>query len=77
MNAGTWNCKELGGSTEALSLLLKIRDAYVASRRAKGVDASRDLTTRAAFGLIGSSGLKCLSKRGILHIRAGQSISGA
>ena len=36
MNAGTWNCKELGGSTEALSLLLKIRDAYVASRRAKG-----------------------------------------
>ena len=36
MNAGTWNCKELGGGAEALSPMLKIRDAYVASRRAKG-----------------------------------------
>ena len=36
MNAGTWNCKDLGGGAEALNPLLKIREAYVGSRRAKG-----------------------------------------
>ena len=39
MNAITWNCKELGGGAEALAPLLKIRDAYVGSRRAKGTSS--------------------------------------
>ena len=41
------------------------------------VDVSREMTIRAAFRLIGSSGFKRLREQGILRIRGDQPISGA